>query len=137
MGTGVAVILLASEDSRWGAMGEEKEDVADDTANEADNEDAEEDQDEEPEMSNHPKVRECKEKAEQIEKDHGIFDDKDMTEEKQMSIVEGLKGIATELLGKHKDDFHDKMYEKLGPAGKEAFGASDACNCMFKHHGEL
>mmetsp|Transcript_76408 Transcript_76408/g.151163 ORF Transcript_76408/g.151163 Transcript_76408/m.151163 type:complete len:139 (+) Transcript_76408:120-536(+) len=129
---GLAVILLASEDRHWSALAKDKEEVV----GWLDGSDA---------MKlkhpkrKHPNFQACLEKAEKLEEEHGNFDD-ELSDVQKGSIADGLKGIVKDLLGKHKDDFHEKLHVKLGAGDAkrtEGFGALDACDFIFEHHEEL
>mmetsp|Transcript_36439 Transcript_36439/g.56566 ORF Transcript_36439/g.56566 Transcript_36439/m.56566 type:complete len:104 (+) Transcript_36439:3-314(+) len=90
-------------------------------------------------MFEHEKGPRCVEKAEAIEKQMGLFDDKLMGTSAMRRLAGKMREVATSVLGKSRPDFADTFHKKLTKVQqkKESFGAQDACHFLLKHHGEL
>mmetsp|Transcript_38832 Transcript_38832/g.88305 ORF Transcript_38832/g.88305 Transcript_38832/m.88305 type:complete len:156 (-) Transcript_38832:151-618(-) len=91
-------------------------------------------------LTGHEKGRECLNHAEELEKEHGFFDDQSMPEDSLQQIIDGMDSHAHTAFGERKKaDFKEKLQVRLQQAQKneENFGAQDACVLMMRHHDEL
>merc|ERR1712242_129098 len=75
-------------------------------------------------LRKHPKGRECLKRAEKLEKDIGLFDEKDLTTDHQKMIGQRMRDHMSELLGKKTEDFPDKFYQHLTEMRKAGEGFS-------------
>mmetsp|Transcript_32737 Transcript_32737/g.76117 ORF Transcript_32737/g.76117 Transcript_32737/m.76117 type:complete len:172 (+) Transcript_32737:69-584(+) len=81
----------------------------------------------------------CLKKAEEAEREIGLFDEADMDASRRNSLARRLAAHAEALLGRSQPDFQNAMHNKLAKVHSEggSFGAGDACTFLLRHHGEL
>eukprot|EP00928_Gymnodinium_smaydae_P066627 TRINITY_DN495_c3_g1_i1.p1 TRINITY_DN495_c3_g1~~TRINITY_DN495_c3_g1_i1.p1 ORF type:complete len:205 (+),score=59.58 TRINITY_DN495_c3_g1_i1:75-617(+) len=87
----------------------------------------------------HPKHSECIQLMELVESEVSNFDEQNLSDEKINEIASRFAKNAVAVLGRKKEDFEEAAALSLRVIQKEggAFGASDACELMLKHHDEL
>eukprot|EP00747_Dinoflagellata_sp_TGD_P179090 gnl/TRDRNA2_/TRDRNA2_29273_c0_seq1.p2 gnl/TRDRNA2_/TRDRNA2_29273_c0~~gnl/TRDRNA2_/TRDRNA2_29273_c0_seq1.p2 ORF type:complete len:200 (-),score=68.24 gnl/TRDRNA2_/TRDRNA2_29273_c0_seq1:44-643(-) len=81
----------------------------------------------------------CMDLAEQIEADHGLFDDKGMEDSVRQKIANTLAKGAADIYGKNNDGFHKAVYSSLKQIVEEdrTMGAHGVCRHLLEWHDEL
>merc|ERR1712039_984704 len=87
-------------------------------------------------LAGHAKGEDCIKLAEEVEREHGLFDNHELDAETRKTIASKMKEHAITLFGKVHDDFVEKFHAAMTKEDN-AMGAPGACRFLFKHHDEL
>mmetsp|Transcript_42644 Transcript_42644/g.117641 ORF Transcript_42644/g.117641 Transcript_42644/m.117641 type:complete len:157 (-) Transcript_42644:16-486(-) len=102
-------------------------------------EELQEDEDSVDEGNDHPLFEPCKARAEELEKEIGLFDDGSMEPEARTKLAKKLAEHAEEITEKKGTGYFEKVLAHLAEtqASSNPWGAMDACRHLLEHHGEL